>query len=221
MPLMPRSASPRTMLWSIDSKRMLTNSVVRPSARAKSSAISTSKPTRRSGRDGSASTNGAPPSGSPAQRRTLGGAAAKTAEDTKAAKNAKDRANTGVDFMRRRCDGDCRLSRYGAARERNGGADAAERRRGDGVESYGGQGARARAARRESGRVAGRGRRRRRARAHDAARRRRRRSSRRRPSSPPRKRRHRRRSLDHVAARRGGAHSAAERGGRAGPPSAA
>src|SRR2546430_1796792 len=169
---------------------MLTNSVVRPSARAKSSAISTSKPTRRSGRDGSASTNGAPPSGSPAQRRTLGCAAAKTTEDTKAAKNAKDRANTGVDFMRRRCDGDCRLSRYGAARERDGGADAAERRRGHGVESYGGQGARARAARREGGRVAGRGRRRRRARAHDAARRRRRRSNRRRRSSPPRPRRH-------------------------------
>src|SRR5438045_9002547 len=107
---------------------MLTNSGMRPMPEASRPAISTSKPARRSGRDGSASTNGAPPSGSPAQRRTLGGAAAKTAEETKAAKNAKDRANTGVDFMRRRCDGDCRLSRYGAARERDGGADAAERR---------------------------------------------------------------------------------------------
>ena len=39
---------------------------------ASSAAISTSNPTRRSGCDGSASTNGAPPSGSPAQRSTLG-----------------------------------------------------------------------------------------------------------------------------------------------------
>src|SRR3954468_412307 len=80
---------------------MLTNSVVRPSARAKSSAISTSKPTRRSGRDGSASTNGAPPSGSPAQRRTRGCAATWTPETESAAAMAREamiaRRDTGVD----------------------------------------------------------------------------------------------------------------------------
>src|ERR1044071_5995888 len=49
---------------------MLTNSDLRPSPRAISSATSTSKPTTSSGCAGSASTNGAPPSGSPAQRKT-------------------------------------------------------------------------------------------------------------------------------------------------------
>src|SRR5581483_340358 len=59
---------------------MLTNSGVRPSAREISAATSTSKPTSVSGWLGSASTNGAPPSGSPAQRNTRGGAAALAAE---------------------------------------------------------------------------------------------------------------------------------------------
>src|SRR5262249_49398909 len=59
---------------------MLTNSGTRPSVRAKSSAISTSKPTSRSGCDGSASTNGAPPSGSPAHLKVGASVDAKAAE---------------------------------------------------------------------------------------------------------------------------------------------
>ena len=43
---------------------------LRPRPRAMRSAISTSKPTTLSGWAGSASTNGAPPSGSPAQRNS-------------------------------------------------------------------------------------------------------------------------------------------------------
>ncbi len=67
MPFNPRSASPRSIDCSIDMKVMLTKRGVRPRARAIRSAISTSKPTTRSGTCGSASTYGAPPSGSPAQ----------------------------------------------------------------------------------------------------------------------------------------------------------
>src|SRR5205807_827746 len=75
-PLRPMSASPRTIDCTIDVKVIVMNSGVRPSPRAIRFAISTSKPTRRSGCRGSASTNGAPPSGSPAHRKTLAGSAA-------------------------------------------------------------------------------------------------------------------------------------------------
>src|SRR5437763_6570662 len=54
---------------------MLMNEGTRPKPRASSAATSTSKPVTRSGCEGSASTNGAPPSGSPAHRRTRGGSA--------------------------------------------------------------------------------------------------------------------------------------------------
>src|SRR6185503_13057102 len=72
MPLKPISASPRSMDWSIDVKVMLIKLAWRPSLRAMNSAISTSKPTSLSGCAGSASTKGAPPSGSPAQRNSRG-----------------------------------------------------------------------------------------------------------------------------------------------------
>jgi hypothetical protein len=68
MPLRPISASPRSIDWSIDENWTKTKLGVRPSPRAMSSAISTSKPTSLDGSRGSASTKGAPPSGSPAQR---------------------------------------------------------------------------------------------------------------------------------------------------------
>src|SRR4051794_18806058 len=173
MPLRPISASPRWMLWSIDVNVMLRNSGVRPRLRANSSAISTSKPVSVSGCAGSASTNGAPPSGSPAQRKTRGWLETAPAKTAKAAKiaHAKDaegkkrrsvklaeggRADTGVDSMRRRRDGDCGVSRDRAARQRNSGADAEDRSHRDGLEPNGVEGTRARAARRGGGRVAGR-----------------------------------------------------------------
>src|SRR3954465_9445572 len=52
----------------MDVKVILINRDLRPSRRAIRTAISTSKPTSLSGSFGSASTKGAPPSGSPAQR---------------------------------------------------------------------------------------------------------------------------------------------------------
>src|SRR5258706_14097523 len=89
---------------------MLTNSGVRPMREASRPAISTSKPTRRSSREGSASTNGAPPSGSPAQRKTRGACAATTlnAEPAEIAETAEtritdmiERVNNGVYSIRR------------------------------------------------------------------------------------------------------------------------
>src|SRR4051794_33491142 len=159
MPLIPMSASPRAMLWSIDSNRTLTNSAGRPRPCANSSAISTSNPTSRSGWDGSASTNGAPPSGSPAQRSATEGAEkpeaaenARASDSAKAAKTNIDttlRADTDVDSTRRRFDGDCRFSWNRAARQRHGRADAATGQHAGAVEPYGVEGARARSAWRE------------------------------------------------------------------------
>src|SRR5262245_28158137 len=156
---------------------MLTNSVDRPSARANRSAISTSNPTSRSGRDGSASTKGAPPSGSPAQRSTCGSASLEDAEkaasaDAKApAKNrhvtrrraafllnrrvfvsswgTAPRGDTVVDSTRRRFDGDCWISRNRPAGQRHGRTNVEAGERGDGVESHGVEGARARIGRRD------------------------------------------------------------------------
>src|SRR5919197_712107 len=81
---------------------MLTNSGVRPRPRAIRFAISTSKPTSRSGCRGSASTNGAPPSGSPAQRSTRGCAAAVDAQTVTRTHDAVTcRPRTAIDCIGR------------------------------------------------------------------------------------------------------------------------
>src|SRR5262245_23726324 len=64
---------------------MFRNTALRPRPRAIRLAISTSKPTTLSGCAGSASTNGAPPSGSPAQRNSRSVSAAPTDRGNNAA----------------------------------------------------------------------------------------------------------------------------------------
>src|SRR5580704_15047626 len=91
---------------------MFRNCGVRPTPAASSAATSTSNPVTRSGCEGSASTKGAPPSGSPAQRRIRDGSAAAISRErplsagatktSRATRISVRRArNTGVDSTRR------------------------------------------------------------------------------------------------------------------------
>src|SRR5262245_30254112 len=74
-------------------KVMFKNTALRPKPRAIRSAISTSKPTTLSGCAGSASTNGAPPSGSPTQRNSRSVSAAPTDSGNNAAAIMAGEAN--------------------------------------------------------------------------------------------------------------------------------
>ena len=69
IPERPRSKSPRAADWSSDWKATWTKTGLRPRPFARRAAISTSKPRSFVGSCASASTNGAPPSASPPQRK--------------------------------------------------------------------------------------------------------------------------------------------------------
>src|SRR5438105_139120 len=90
---MPTSASPRATACTMESNVTNTNRGVRPRPRAMRSAISTSNPTNLSGCEGSASTNGAPPSGSPAHLSSCaiarGGATAMAKRQTVASRKSQ------------------------------------------------------------------------------------------------------------------------------------